>query len=288
MLRERMLDLRAVIQDLGRFRDDPVADVSPLSGGCVADVRLVTLESGQRVVAKVGGPDLDLEGEMLRHLRECSALPVPRVLHHDADLLVMEHIEHRGGSGWGGHLADLLAELHSIGSDDGRFGFGSATLIGPLRLKNGWSRDLGGFYRDERLIPLIAEATRRGKLPTGLERRLRRYADRVAGDLDHDPPVSLIHGDVWSGNVLASGDRVVGLIDPSVVYADAEFELAFIALFSTGGRAFFERYHERRPIDPAFFERRVHIYQLFPLLVHVALFGGGYVGQLDSVLARLE
>jgi fructosamine-3-kinase len=273
---------------VGRLLGEAVCEVVPLSGGCVADVRLVTMESGRRVVAKLGGPHLDLEADMLRHLRDRTDLPVPRVLHAEPDLLVMDHIEHRGGSGWGGHLAELLTDLHGVTNADGRFGFGSPTLIGPLRLENGWSSDWASFYRDDRLLPLVDEASRRGNLPIDLERRLRNYAGRVDDDLAHGPSASLIHGDVWSGNVLANGSRVIGLIDPSVAYADPEFELAFIALFSTGGRAFFDRYAERRPIDRAFFERRVFIYQLFPLLVHVALFGGGYVGQLDGTLRRIE
>lgn len=288
MLGSAMPDLPETLAQLGRLLGDPVSDARSLSGGCVADVRVLTLESGRRVVAKIGGPDLDIEGRMLNHLGERSDLPVPRVLHAEADLLVMEHIEHAGGAGWGRHLADLLAALHGITSLDGRFGYASPTLIGPIRLENGWASVWGGFYRDARVLPLIDEASRRGNLAHGLERRLRSYAERVGDDLDHAPPASLVHGDVWSGNVLASGKSVVALIDPSVAYADPEFELAFIALFSTGGREFFERYAERRPIDDGFFERRVFIYQLFPLLVHVALFGGGYAAQLDSTLRRLE
>ncbi|MFU8829000.1 MAG: fructosamine kinase family protein [Phycisphaerales bacterium] len=265
-----------------------VTEQRSLSGGCIADVRLVQMEDGRRVVAKVGGPSLDLEGAMLGHLRERSDLPVPEVLHAESDLLVMEFIEHTGGSGWGGHLAELLSELHGGESPDGRFGFGEPTLIGPLRLENGWSDSWSDFYREKRLLVMVDEAAARGNLARGLESRLRRYGDRMERDLDHPVRASLIHGDVWGGNVLASGDRVVGLIDPSVVYADAEFELAFISLFSTGGSAFFERYGELRGIADGFFERRVFVYQLFPLLVHVALFGGGYVGQLDSVLQRVE
>ncbi|XOV76447.1 MAG: fructosamine kinase family protein [Phycisphaerales bacterium] len=118
------------------------------------------------MVAKIGGPDLDIEGRMLEHLGERSDLPVPRVLHAEADVLVMEHIEHAGGSGWGRHLADLLAALHGITSLDGRFGHASPTLIGPIRLENRWASDWGGFYRDARVLPLIEEASRRGNLRT--------------------------------------------------------------------------------------------------------------------------
>ncbi|MFI4855994.1 MAG: fructosamine kinase family protein [Phycisphaerales bacterium JB065] len=267
---------------------EPARSVSPLSGGCVADVRLITTASGRQFVAKLATRSLDREAAMLKHLRDRSALPVPSVLLADPDLLIMEHIDHAGGSGWGTHLADLLAGLHTITADTNRFGFDSQTLIGPIPLSNDWSNHWPAFYRDHRLLPLIAEAARRDHLPAPLETRLRRFADRLDSELDHAPQPSLIHGDVWSGNVLASGPRVVGLIDPSIQYADPEFELAFIALFSTGGPEFFDRYREHNPIDRAFFQRRIYIYQLFPLLVHAALFGGGYVSQLDATLARVE
>ncbi len=267
---------------------EPVASEAPLAGGCIAEVRLLTTPSGRRVVAKLGGPSLDREGAMLAHLKANSSLPVPTVLLAEPDLLLMEHIDHTGGAGWGPHLADLLADLHAITSPDHRFGFEGPTLIGPLPLTNDWSAHWPSFYRDHRLLPLIAEAERRANLPAPLAARLRDFADRLDTELDHEPQPSLIHGDVWSGNVLASGPRVVALIDPSTQYADAEFELAFIDLFSTGGREFFDRYHQRKSIDRAFFERRIHIYQLFPLLVHAALFAGGYISQLDATLSRLE
>lgn len=281
-------DPHEIMGRIGAELGEPVVSARSLAGGCIADVRRVETESGRVVVAKVGGPSLDIEGAMLSCLGERSDLPLPRVLHAESNLLVMEHIEHGGGSGWGEHLADLLAGLHGVESADGRYGFDAPTLIGPLRLENGWSDSWGAFYRDARLLVMVEEASRRGMLPGELGKRLRRFAERLEPELDHEPAVSLIHGDVWSGNVLASGARVVGLIDPSVVYADAEFELAFIALFSTGGPEFFERYAAVRGIEDGFFERRVFVYQLFPLLVHVALFGGGYVGQLDGVLKRLE
>lgn len=276
------------IEQCAELLGSPIVRSIPLSGGCIADVRLLELKSGRRVVAKVGGPALDIEGRMLEHLRRHSTLPVPHVLHAAPKLLLLEYIEHRGGSGWGAHLADLLAELHSRASSDDRFGFDEPTLIGPLRLENGRERSWAKFYRDNRLLPVLDEASCRGRLPSALDTRLRVFAGRLEDELDHSPRPSLVHGDVWSGNVLASGNRVLALIDPSVVYADAEFELAFIEMFSTGGHDFFDRYHALRPIDCSFFERRVFIYQLFPLLVHVTLFGGGYVSQLDSVLSRLE
>ncbi len=177
-----MPDLPETLAQLGRLLGDPVSDARSLSGGCVADVRVLTLESG-RVVAKIGGPDLDIEGRMLDHLGERSDLPVPRVLHAEADLLVMEHIEARAARAGAGtsptcwrrctdHEPRRSVRLCLADSDR------------PDPTRNGWASDWGGFYRDARVLPLIDEASR-GKPGAGLERRLRSYAERVGDDLDH-------------------------------------------------------------------------------------------------------
>jgi len=97
---------------------------------------------------------------------------------------------------------------------------------------------------------------------------------------------SLIHGDAWTGNILALNDQIIGFLDPAIYFADAEIELAFTTLFGTFGDSFFGRYEEIRPIEPGFLEARLDIYNLYPLLVHVRLFGGSYVSSVERVLKR--
>src|SRR5690606_34952286 len=101
------------------------------------------------------------------------------------------------------------------------------------------------------------------------------------------PVAGLVHGDAWATNVLALDGRVTGFIDPAIYYADPEVELAYIELFGTFGAAFFEAYSEARPISAGYAEVRRDVYQLYPLLVHVALFGGSYVRGVEERVARL-
>jgi len=130
------------------------------------------------------------------------------------------------------------------------------------------------------------EAARAGRMPQRLYARLEKFADNIERWLNEPEHPSLIHGDVWTTNVLAHNGRITGFIDPAVYYAHPEIELAFTTLFGTFGSAFFERYRELRPLKPGFFEERRDIYNLYPLLVHVRLFGGGYAASVDQTLSR--
>lgn len=263
---------------------------SGLSGGCVGTVMRVDLVDGQSVVAKTGGPGLDIEGYMLRYLAERSSLPVPGVLLDEPDLLLIEHVESGGRLGSQGeeHAADLLASLHDI--EQSRYGLERDTLIGGLHQPNTQTEDWCAFFGEHRLVYMAREAERAGRLPREIRRRVESLAGRLEGLIGQAGPPSLIHGDVWGGNVLAApkGGRIAAFIDPAIYYADAEVELAFITLFGCFGDHFFAAYNERRPIREGFFEVRKDLYNLYPLLVHVRLFGGGYVSSVSATLRRLE
>lgn len=271
--------------------------VSTLPGGCVADVRLAEFPSGARVVVKIDdreAPTLDIEAMMLDHLRSRSDLPVPRTIHAEPSMLVLEHIENDGTissrASEQEHAAALLAALHAVRPDppdERRFGFERDTLIGPLAQRNGWGGSWVEFFRDRRLLAMTDEALRAGALPREIASRLRDFAQRRLHDLIDEPDApSLVHGDAWGGNILVRDGRVAAFIDPALSYSHAEVELAFGTLFGTFGERFFDAYRERRPIAPGFYEARREVYNLYPLLVHVRLFGGGYVSQVDATLRR--
>ena len=270
----------------------PVVGTASLSGGCVADVREVRLGDGRFVVAKIGGPgaSLDIEGRMLGYLASRSGLPVPEVLHAQPDLLVMERIEHDGlaGEGMQRHASELLAALHDIGPEQpGMYGLDFDTMIGPLAQQNAWGGDWAKFFGDMRLRVMADDAARSGGIGSALAARVHALADRVDDLIGEAGAPGLIHGDAWGGNILAHQGRVRALIDPAVYYADPEIELAFGTLFSTFGDAFFERYGQLRPIRAGFFEVRRDLYNLYPLLVHARLFGGGYGGSVERIVRGL-
>ena len=260
-----------------------------LSGGCVADARVATLPDGSRIVAKIDpsrSSGLELEGWMLDVLRERAGAPTPRVLHAADDLLIMEFVEGRNDFNAAAQrdCAERFARMHDATWES--FGLECDTVIGGLPQPNPPTDRWLDFFAEHRLLHTAREAERAGRLPADLRKRVEALASSLDRWLIEPDRPSLIHGDAWSGNILTNNGRLVALIDPAIHYAHPEVELAFTTLFGTFGEPFFERYNEIRPIPEGFFEQRRDLYNLYPLLVHVRLFGGGYVASVASALRR--
>ncbi|MBZ0171027.1 MAG: fructosamine kinase family protein [Phycisphaerales bacterium] len=268
-----------------------VANATVLQGGCVADTRLIDLGDGRRVVVKVDHaqkPGLAVEGMMLEYLGETGRVPVPTVLHSEPDLLVMDHVAHDGKRAAEGEIeaADMLARLHAVSAD--RYGFACDTRVGSLVQPNDWMDEWPRFFAERRLLHMGRRAHKAGSLPPGTLDRLERLAADIDRLIDPQPlRPSLIHGDVWPGNVLWHAGRVAAFIDPAISFSDPEIELAFIDLFGCFGTAFWDRYAEISTIRPGFFEKRKDLYNLYPLLVHATLFDGGYGASVERSIGTL-
>lgn len=260
-----------------------------LGGGSVADVREIRFADRSRCVAKLApGGGLGIEAWMLDYLRARSRLPVPTVLGSQEDLLVLEYIPTDAGprdAGVERHAADLLADLHMLTASE--FGLERDTVIGGLPQPNAECAKWLDFFRERRLLFMGRRALDSGALEAVDFARLEQVCGRLERWLDEPARPSLVHGDVWSGNVLTRGGRVAAFVDPALYYADPEVELAFATLFSTFGDEFFRRYDEHRPLAPGFFEVRRDLYNLYPLLVHSVLFGGAYAAAVRRTLAHL-
>jgi fructosamine-3-kinase len=266
-----------------------VKDIAPLSGGCIGQVYRVRLTDGRQLVTKAdNGPDprLHIEGDMLRYLADHSDLPVPAVWHSTPRLLLMDYLPGNSHFSAGAqcHAAELLAALHEVTAP--HYGLAQDTLIGGLHQPNPATDSWLAFFRDHRLLYMGRVGVENGRLPATVWQRLQRFADNLDHWLLEPKRPSLLHGDVWTTNVLAQGDQITGFLDPAIYYGHPEIELAFTTLFGTFGQPFFDHYQTLRPLPAGFFEERRDIYNLYPLLVHVRLFGGGYVGSVERTLTR--
>jgi fructosamine-3-kinase len=258
-----------------------------LDGGHVGRVYRVCFADRPPVAAKVGPTPLDVEAEMLAYLARETTLPVPAVLAADPDLLVMSYVEGDGAvtPAVERHLADLLADLHGVTAD--ACGFPFDTLSGPYRQPNPWTDSWVAFFREQRLSLWADDAVSEGVLGTETRGRIARVADRLDELLVEPDAPALLHGDVWTGNLVVDDGAVRAVLDPALYYGHPELELAYVDRFGGVGDAFFDRYREHREVPAAFFDTRRHVYALVPLLEHVRVFGESYLGDLRATLDRL-
>lgn len=270
--------------------------VAKIANQAINECRLITQSSStavyncdNRVVAKVATDPWLAESEelMYEYLRDNSTLPIPKVLGREEELLVTEYVVNdQLGKGDAEREAALhLANLHRIPWEEG-FGFPEDTVIGPYRQCNRSYDSWIEFFRRERLLDFGTKAFGEGALPEETYIRLLALCEELERYLVEPKHSSLLHGDVWSGNVLIHRGEVAAFIDPAIYYGHHEVDLAFIMLFSTFGDRFFEHYHKLYPIEEDFVEVRADIYNLYPYLVHLRAFGEGYLPYIERILEK--
>jgi fructosamine-3-kinase len=230
------------------------------------------------------------EAEGLRWLAEPGGVRPPRVLDLDDRYLALEwispgHLDATGAE----ELGRGLASTHLAGAP--RFGApeesaaASSAGFGSLRLSNEPTDDWPTFYAERRLRPLARIAREGGALRASAIGAVERVCERIAELTGPPEPPARLHGDLWSGNVMADEDGRAWLIDPSAYGGDREVDLAMLRLFGAPSERVFSAYEELAPLAEGW-EERVDLYQLLPLLVHALLFGGSYGAAVERVVRR--
>jgi fructosamine-3-kinase len=280
-----------------------VVGATAVGGGCISDTARLVGVDGRLAFLKWdsgGGAPVGLfaaEARGLEALAATGAVRVPAVLAvADAEpgggergerWLLLEWLEPgRPTEHTWQRLGTDLARLHRHPAAS--FGAASDNFIGPLPQGNGWSTDWPSFWRGRRLAPQLRRARDAGYFAGAESRRFDRLLDRLpehlSGAAAEGP--SLLHGDLWNGNVQVLQDGTPALIDPSAYYGHREVDLAMTELFGGFGPAFHRAYRAEYPLVAGYESVRRPIYQLYYLLVHVNLFGGGYVpGTLAALRA---
>ena len=267
---------------------------SPVSGGSIHEARKISTSEGEFFAkwATHGPDDIFLrEAEGLEALRAASReIVIPRVLAAAGPSqgvpahLILEHLPpathapHKGEETLGRGLAAIHRATRAS------FGFDTPSYCGLTRQNNRESATWPEFYRDRRLRPLLHELSRRQPLTLAECHVYERLMSRLDALLPRDASPSLIHGDLWSGNVLLT-TRGPALVDPACAFTDREMEFGITTLFGGMPSRAFAAYEEAWPL-PLGWRDRNPLYQLYHLLNHAVLFGGHYGYDAHRIAAR--
>jgi protein-ribulosamine 3-kinase len=267
--------------------------VSPVSGGCINGTFRVRGDSGWYFVKRNDAATLSMfeaEAAGLRALADAGVVRVPRPVRcgtaGDCAFLLLEWIElKRGGKGCARQLGTALAALHRVSEE--RFGWHDDNYIGASPQRNEWTTQWPEFFAEQRLAPQLAMAAERGQAGRLQQdgARLLAHIDQLFAD--YRPRPSLLHGDLWAGNHAADEQGRPVLFDPAVHFGDRECDLAMTELFGGFDKAFYRAYDEAWP-RAAGYEQRRDLYQLYHVLNHFNLFGGGYLGHAERLLHTLS
>lgn len=184
---------------------------------------------------------------------------------------------------FGTALADLHRTAPRLDPEGNRYGCAFDNWIGATPQRNGWHDDWPTFFADARLHPQFERARRAGRWRPSWDDPAHRLLARLPDLLPARPPLSLLHGDLWAGNVLPTPDGLAALIDPAVYVGDRETDLAMTELFGRFDASFYEGYRAAWPLETGYEERRA-IYNLYHLVNHLNLFGAGYAPQVERTL----
>lgn len=264
---------------------------TPLTGGDINAVFKVKIDQATFCIKQNHRDQfpkmLVKEANGLNELADKSNFYIPEVIgtheDHTSQYLVMEFIESGAkSSGFWENFGMRLAHMHKQTSE--HFGWEEDNYIGSLHQSNKQHDNWAIFYTEERILPQVKLAFDSNKVDAAFVHSAERLCSQL-NDLFPEEPPALLHGDLWSGNFLVDSNGDPVLIDPSVYYGHREMDLGMMYLFGGFSDALFEVYHEEFPLEKNWKER-IPLTQLYPLLVHVNLFGGGYVQNAASVIHR--
>jgi fructosamine-3-kinase len=265
-----------------------VIEREPLQGGLMSTVHRVRLDDGSTYIHKqtVDPPPglFECEAEGLRTLSDVGAARTPRVIDFGEDFILLEDLGPQGEPppGYWEEFGRMMARLHSVRSD--RFGYHRDNYIGTKLLDNRWSDSGGKFFAETRVRRFLSEPLVDQTLTAEDRQTLERFIDKLPDRLPEQGP-SLVHGDLWTGNMLIDPEGRPALIDPAVAYGLPEADLALLPDFEKVPEAFYAAYLEICPLEPGWRDR-LYMLSIRDALGMVAEFGNRY-GTLERVRAVL-
>ena len=280
-----------------KFKNKEIKNIRELSGGSASDCFQVFLSNGEVYFLKKLNSDegkgvFKKEADGLKKLDQAFGISTPKVHFFDEDILILDYIESgiENDKSWF-RLGAGLARIHLIKADF--FGLNYDNYIGktvqtntPVSFKN--KKSWGEFFFKNRIgfqLDLMLKKGKSEKYRT-LAFMIRNLEEKIIEKISSDENPSLIHGDLWSGNVIFDLEKKPILIDPAIYFGNREVEFGMITLFGGFDKSFFKGYFHEYPLENGW-EKRVQIYQLYHLLNHLNLFGDSYYNSIIKLVKDL-
>jgi len=269
-----------------------VEQKSSVGGGCINSAYRIS-GAGQEYFVKLNTDDqLEMfiaEAEGLQEIAKVNAIHVPEPVCYGVSsgqaYLVMEVFTMGGSKARAMPLfGEKLAAMHQY--TKAQFGWHRDNTIGSTPQPNDWDSDWLNFWRDKRLGFQLTLAKRHGASNSLLNKGERLTADISVFFSSYAPQASLLHGDLWSGNYSINAEGEPVIFDPAVYFGDREADIAMTELFGGFGEDFYSAYNNAWPLDEGYKVRKT-FYNLYHILNHFNLFGGGYALQAENMIDRL-
>ncbi|MET3682568.1 fructosamine-3-kinase [Alkalibacillus flavidus] len=264
-----------------------VDSVVPVSGGDINDSFDVKTSDGRFFVkTNREGPESFFEREVegLKRIASTHTVHVPEVIdfsdENHPSYLILEWVQPKRGFDEA-ILGQKIAQLHH--HTHSQYGFSDFTYVGTLKQPNGLYDNWAKYYRDQRLRNQMTIGESLGVMKGQRANKLNQLLDQIERIVPKDPPPSYLHGDLWNGNWMFDQEGKPYVIDPSFLYGDRYFELAFADLFGGFSSSFYDGYRSVLSIGSDYEELKP-LYQLFFLLVHLNIFGEAYGKSVDRIL----
>ncbi|MBS60553.1 MAG: fructosamine kinase family protein [Anaerolineaceae bacterium] len=278
----------SLLQYISKSNWGSVVGVKSLHGGGINSVYLLETELGPKSVLKTNSkcPEhmFTRESEGLYALSAVDGgLRVPEVYNHGGDWILMEYIPHSiPATNYSSLLGEGIAQMHL--TVEASFGYPENNFIGSTVQVNTWTEDGHVFFAEHRLLFQGDMARAKGLLSQEDYKLLNRIARRL-NDFVPSQPASLIHGDLWSGNIIVGPGGVPTIIDPATHFGWAEADLAMTSLFGQLDSEVYIAYEGIRPLIPGYLDR-IDIYNLYHLLNHLNIFGESYLSHVQTLLRK--
>lgn len=268
-------------------KDFGIADTRSVGGGCINQSYKISGNDTEYFVKLNDASQVEMfaaEALGLKQMHATQTITVPQPIcwgtADNSSYIVLQWLDlGRGDSSSWSSMGRQLAQMHRQGTAE-RFGWSRNNTIGSTPQINTWMDNWADFFAEQRIGYQLKLAKRRGAGFPDTSKVVKAVKNKLA---DRQPQASLLHGDLWSGNAAIATDGAPIIIDPATYYGDREADLAMTELFGRFPTAFYNGYNETWQLESGY-QQRKSIYNLYHVLNHFNLFGGGYASQAQRII----